>query len=1038
MSILAIVALGVAFFSGVRSTEPDLRMTADNYFKRSGLMDLSVVSTMGFSKTDLQLIGDDPKVDTMETGYMADVLGNSGDMELVFRLYSIGSKLNRPELISGRYPETASECLMDAYFAKKYNFKVGDDLKLKRPKGEALRDILKENTLKVVGLASLPSYISFDRDVTDIGSGKVSGFLLLLKDAFSMSDVNRVLLTVKGTASTEAYSATYEDLVRPVKEKISLLAEERSPIRYTEMRSKIEDQLRKGRKDYADGKEKAERELKKAREQLSGGEKALEAGWKELNEKKALLEKGEKELPLKEKELWEGKKKLQEGRLQFLKGKELLAEKKALLASGRVQLLSAKAELLMLKSQYPSDLIRIPEVDEEIRKAEEKLAAAEKTVANGEKAVRGGEAELKANEAKLTAAEAQIREGEKKLKEAKEQLAEAGPKIEEGEKLLREKEEVLKAGKEAYQKSEEETKEKLRKAADELDRGERYLSSITSCRWILQDRENLPGYSELGKNAERIGALGKVFPLIFFLVAALVSLTTMTRMVEEQRGLMGTLKALGYGKWDILKKYVIYAFSATVLASILGVYVGETLFPTVIITAYKTIYPYMSPVLVPKNLPYALMATGLAMICTMAATLQVSYRELRSMPAVLMRPEAPKAGKKVLLEYLPFVWKRLSFVWKSTFRNIFRYKKRLFMTLLGISGCMALIVVGFGLHDSISDIAKIQYSKILRYDAVLQMKNEASESAEERVEGILAKSEDLQTKVRIHMETLSLAYPKDTRELNLIVPENIDEIEALIHFRKRTTGKSFDLRKGALLSEQMADSLHLKKGDSIRLQDGTGQVHKVKIAGVIENYIGHFLYVPRQQYEEVFGKNPDMKSFLLAFTKEGKKNEAAFGKRILTEEGVLGIHYTADDVAMITDMLKTLNIVIVVLIVSAGLLAFVVLYNLNHVNIAERRRELATLKVLGFLDGETAMYVYRENILLTLMSIFFGVFFGILLHRYVISTVEVDMVMFGRVIRPLGFVYSALLTILFSFIVNVVMFFQLRKINMVESLKSVE
>ena len=534
-------------------------------------------------------------------------------------------------------------------------------------------------------------------------------------------------------------------------------------------------------------------------------------------------------------------------------------------------------------------------------------------------------------------------------------------------------------------------------------------------------------------------AIGQVFPAVFFLVAALISLTAMTRMVEEQRIQIGTLKALGYSKFSIAGKYIAYALTATLGGSVLGVLFGEKVFPWIIIYAYKIMYQHIPDILVPYHLSYAVQATLIAVLCTLAATIFSCYRELASVPAQLMRPPAPKQGQRILLERVKIIWKHLNFSWKSSIRNLVRYKKRFFMTVFGIGGCMALMVVGFGLKDCIFVIPELQYSSIQTYDAAVYFDAGLSPEDKEEIADSVRDESAVSDELMVRMQNLEVTAGDETEEVYLTVPESLDDVGNFLDFHSRTKPDVYSLQEDeAILTEKAADVLGVEPGDTVTLEDDDMGEKEVTIGAICENYMGHYLYLSPDYYEELFGKQAQYNGVLIK-VKEGQEDQIEkVGSSLLENSNVLNVSYTSSIEDQLDDMLRSLNLVIVVLIISAGMLAFIVLYNLNTINITERKRELATIKVLGFYDTEVAAYVYRENVLLTLIGAVAGMILGWVLLQFVIVTVEVDDVMFGRVIDFTSYLYSFLFTLGFSMFVNWVMYFKLKKIDMVESLKSVE
>ena len=534
-------------------------------------------------------------------------------------------------------------------------------------------------------------------------------------------------------------------------------------------------------------------------------------------------------------------------------------------------------------------------------------------------------------------------------------------------------------------------------------------------------------------------AIGEVFPVIFFLVAALISLTTMTRMVEEQRTQIGTLKALGYARHSIAGKYLGYAFLATLLGSAAGIFTGEKIFPYIIINAYGIMYKHMNELLIPYNVMYGIGAAGTALFCTLAATILACYKELREQAAQLMRPPTPKQGQRVVFEKITFLWKRLNFSWKASVRNLVRYKKRFFMTIFGIGGCMGLMIVGFGLKDSIFAVVDIQYGEIQRYDGTVIMAEGASEKEKGEVAQMLGKETEVDDAMEGILTQITIGNGSKWHDVYLDVPKDKKQFPEFVTLKERTTDRRYSLdEKEVVLTEKIAKELEVQAGDMITIRDEEKGDLKVKIKAVCENYMGHYLYMTADAYEAVYNEKPEYNAVFYKTVSGTTKEAQSVGEDILQLPGALSVSYTTDLKQHVDDMLGALDIVIVVLTISAGMLAFVVLYNLNNINITERKRELATLKVLGFYPNEVSAYVYRENIVLTVLGALFGVALGKILHRFIIVTVEIDTVMFGRNIDMSSFVYSFLLTVAFSMIVNGAMYFKLKKINMVESLKSVE
>ena len=768
-----------------------------------------------------------------------------------------------------------------------------------------------------------------------------------------------------------------------------------------------------------------ESELNAGREQITAGQAEIDAGWIQIQEQENTLAASKAEIEAGEQELEKGQKQLKAAKKKLNKAQKEIDSNAETLAAGQAELDANVAKLNDSEAQYASGL--------------EQYHSGARQIAENEAKLTSGEQEIAENEAKLADGEKEIADNEKKLADGEKEITDNEKKLQDAAKDLKKGEKDLADGKKEYEDAKKDAEDEIAENQQKLNDAKKELEDLEMPEWMVTDREDLPEYTDYGDNADRLRNIGQVFPVIFFLVAALISLTTMTRMVEEQRTQIGTLKALGYKKSAIAAKYICYAFFATLLGSVLGMLIGEKIIPYIIITAYGIMYHNVANTISIDYQPgFALIASAASVVCTVGATLFASGKELQETPASLMRPPAPKEGKRVLLERLTFIWKHLSFSWKSTIRNLFRYKKRLIMTVFGIAGSMGLMLVGFGIQDSISDIAAIQYRELQHYDGMVIEDSDATEEEHAELFEYMKENEQIAHCNRVQMTKISAPKGSSSVSIYLFVPESLSEFAKDVTLKNRITGETYELTdEGAAISEKTASLLGLKVGDMIPLKKGDKE-YKVRVAVITENYMSHYLYMTPRVYEQTFGEKPEYENIVFTMQEDCKDDLEMAGSRILANPGALSISYTSSLASQVDRMLSTLDAVILVLIVSAGMLAFVVLYNLNNINITERQRELATLKVLGFYDGEVSQYVLRENVILTVLGIMFGAVFGILIHRYVITTVEVDAVMFGRNIKPLSFLYSGILTSIFSIVVNGVMHFKLKTIDMVESLKSVE
>lgn len=1192
ISIFFIVALGVAFYSGIRASEPSMRISGDAYFDKEHLMDLKVMSTMGLTEEDVQAIGEVNGIELAEGGYSKDVLFPVGDTEKVVHVMSMQENFNDVQVSEGRLPKKKGECLLDQDFEGAGEYEIGDTITLSSGDDTPLTDSLATDTFTIVGFGNSPLYISFGRGSSDIGNGEVSGFLAVDESSFSMDVYSEAYVKVEDAERETAFTSGYTDLTDAAKDALKKIEIGRCKVRYDEIvgeaqgeldgaEQEIEEKsqtLAQAQQDLEDGNAKARQQLETSRKVLEDGEAKLEAAKQQIADGKVQLEAGKAETLRQQKILEDGKaeyevgiaemqekaRELEEAEEKYLAeytkympliqgAKKRIAEDKAEIMAQREQLQEQREQLnrvllpmrelsqqlqevrtiLQEKEQalqegqsrydrilgkpssewteeeksfvkaweeiknnlnkeisdnmeqeaklvqtitdtYGSEEVfreRLEQLEgqsQELDGAEQKLAAWEETVLGLEKTV------LEQEEKLLTAGK-QIQDGKAQLEQARQQMAGIKQQLDAGEvqlqdafALLHQKELELQSGQTVVESNAKELRqgwsqyeegaalaaqqiadgqEKLADGKRQMDDAKQQvadaraeLQKIEKPKWYIQDRSDaLAEYDGYGDNADRMRAIGKVFPVVFFLVAALISLTAMTRMVEEQRIQIGTLKALGYGKSAIAGKYIAYALSATFGGSVVGVLLGEKIFPWIIIYAYKIMYQHIPDILVPYHLSYAVQATLIAVLCTLAATAAACWKELAAVPAELMRPPAPKQGQRILLERVKFIWKHLSFIWKSSIRNLVRYKKRFFMTLFGIGGCMALMVVGFGLKDCIFEIPSLQYGEIQYYDAAVYYDAELPEERKDEIANSIQKEPAVDAVMKVRMQNLEVKAKGETEDVYLTVPESAKEMEQFIDFHSRTKPETYSLMKDqVILTEKAAQVLDVEVGDKVTLEDEDRGDKEVTIGAICENYMGHYLYLSPEYYESIFGA-PARYNGVLYKTVSGKEGQIEeIGSRLLENKDVLNVTYTSSIEEQLDDMLKSLNLVIVVLIVSAGMLAFVVLYNLNTINITERKRELATIKVLGFYDKEVASYVYRENILLTLIGAIAGMGIGRILLQFIVVTVEVDDVMFGRVIHFPSYFLSFLFTLAFSFFVNWVMYFKLKRIDMVESLKSVE
>lgn len=1059
LSILCIVAIGVAFFAGIKASAPDMKNSADTYFDKYNVQDIQVYSTIGLTKKDVADIKKIKGVKSVQPSFSMDTLSQIDSTQMVIKVisYGIDQKMNKIRVVEGRMPERENECLVEASSAtnKLYGtFHIGDTIKLQSGTDEALSKSLKHTKYKIVGTCYNPNYLSYEKGSSNIGSGTVNSFIYIqntnvLKDYYTEVDV-----CVKGAKDLDCYSDEYFDVVDPVLKKIKKISNKQIDARIQSYQSELDekkqeatDKFKDAENQFNDAQNKIDSGLSEIQSnelKLQNSKDQINQGWNEyyanlqlldniptLQNAIAQIEESEKKLP----ELLSQKEQVENG-LQQINAEGDLNTKRTLIQNAidfidiALKKLenypdSSDAETIRIKLNEKKELLQgqLSLIDQAIAKKAE-LEAILPQIQSGIEQIQAGvakKAELQSQLNQLLNAKNELNNAYVSLINGQAQYEDGVSKIEDAKNELNKSIEQLTLSKAEFNIQKHDALRELSDAQLEIDKMEG--------KWIVLDRNSHYSYRDYGACADRMDGIAKVFPVFFFLVAALVCMTTMTRMVDEQRNEMGTLKALGYSKLQIASKYIIYALIASILGSILGCSLGMYLFPTVIFNAWNTLYNIdqikflFQPGLI-------LLASGSVTGITLLATLYSIYSELIEMPSQLMRPKAAKAGKKILLERITFIWKRLSFLQKVTARNIFRYKKRFFMTIIGIAGCSALLVAGFGINDSISDIVNQQYNVIYHYDATVSAKTSEITSQIKSLKGVKDVYEE------DHLAVTAKIENKDISTTVHIISNDKKFKDFCTLFNGN---KEFDLDDSSvLISQKMATKLNKKAGDTIKIKDANNKVIKAKIKGVFTNYVGHHIYASESLYKSWNTNAKTTHIYLIKSKKTTKKFERNLGNKIMNIDGVQSVTFYSSLQKNFKDMIKSISYIVVVLVISAACLAFVVLYNLSNVNISERKREIATIKVLGFTRKEVDAYINRETILLTILGSLIGLGIGIGLHHLIMNLAEMDDIMFGRTINSISYVISFVMTIGFSAIINLFMHKKLNNIQMVESLKAVE
>ena len=1120
LSILILVALSVAFLSGLRATAPDMKRTGDDYADSLHLADIQVLSNLGLTDGDLAALLACEEVESGEAVYVIDAYAASDDADLVAKVYSLTDcDISNVALREGRMPQRTDECVVEEMLLDQLDIELGDSITL--TPSEQMEDALRHERFKVVGTIRSPVYFSVERGTSTLGAGTVKAYLYLPKDAFSLDYYTAINLRVKGAAELTAFYEEYDDSVDAVIDALEPLGDERAALRHDELVDEATEKLDDAQQKLDDAKAEADEELGKAERELADARKELDDGWQEYRDgvqeladakievadAYIELQDGEQEYADGVEELRDGaekyedgkkkyedglaeyqdglaelesaRRKLEDGEAEYQEGKDAFdafAENYLLHSSGcasadelgralvkegssgevhtRVDaaLDALRAQITQLEASeedIPQDANAVKTSYQQLVSARAELDDGWEQYYDGRKELRSAEQELEDAETELADALIELRDGEQELRDARRELddgwreyydgldeiADAETELADALVELRDGEQEYRDGYQEYLDAKSEAEEKIADAEREIADARRKVAEIEHGEWYVMSRSYNPGYTGFGQDADRMGNLASVFPVIFFLVAALVCLTTMTRMVEEQRIQIGSLKALGYSRLAISAKYIGYGLLPSVIGGVLGLLIGYTVFPKMIFTAYQIMYqvPDIELRAYPDISAFSVLA---AVVCTTVSTLWACLSTLREVPASLMRPRTPKAGKRVFLEYIRPLWKRLKFIHKVTARNLFRYQKRFWMTVIGIGGCTALIIAGFGLRSSILYTMSRQYSELFHYTAQVVLSDSVLSEEREAIEEFLTTDARVTDLARCDISSATAASDdySVTAYVEVLQPGDLPRFMELYDCK---TGETITLDDGGVyIDQKLSELLGVTVGDTF-LVDGDARAN-VTVAGIFEHYTGHFIYMTPGYYERTFGTPAETGAYLLTLESDDEELCSALFEELLSLNGVAATTRMRDTQDTYQHSMERIDFVVVIVILAAAALAVVVLYNLSNINITERLRELATIKLLGFYDGEVSAYVYRENIVLTVIGIAVGILMGHYLHTWLVLSTEIDLMMFGRETDPKSYLYAAVLTALFSFLVNLIAHFKMKKIDMVESLKSAE
>lgn len=985
ISILLIVLLGVGFYAGIKATSPDMKKTINEYYTKTKFQDIELLSTWGVTEEEINNLN---KKGYAAFGYYSlDAIVRRDSEEAVKVLsYNENKDINKLILVEGRFPQNENECVID--LKDKHSHKIGDTLTIDN-------NNLKIQKLKIVGIVKSPIYTSLERGSTDLLSGKINYFIYTLESNFDIDYYTNVGVYL----DKNMYSDSYDEELKNIKNDLEKITEEFKEERYNEEKNKALDEYNNALEKFKKEKKNTLNKISHAKKEIANAKTKYNNSLKELDNEKKNFENTYKsnldELDNNKLMITEALNNISSS-LQFIENEIFNVEEQILLLEEQIKITSDETTLSELNLQKESLTLALSELQtnyNNLLNEEENLNVNLAEIEVGYKLLDDGKTTY-----------------ENKIANATKELNDAKTKINASEKEI--------------SKSEKKANEEFKKAENELANALEEIESLKKPEWYILDRETNIGFYQYNQDVERIKNLGQVFPLVFFVVAVLICLTSMTRMVEEERSQLGTLKSLGFTNGQILLKYILYALIATLIGSAIGLVIGFNLLPNVIFMMYQSMYN-IGDIITEFNIYYAMLATGIALACTLIATIFVCVKSLKEQPSSLLRPKAIKSGKRILLERIPFIWKNLDFNHKVTMRNVFRYKKRMLMTIVGIAGCTGLIIAGFGLKDCLGGMVTSQYENIFKYDLEVTLTD--TKNNDDILEKLKEVSE-IKEIARVQKESVELKNYDTKQQIQLVA--SLDNLDNFIGLQNRETKNKINLTE-VVVTEKLANLLKLEKNDILKIR--ADKDYNLKVSEITENYLNHYLYINKEIY------NSDKYNTLLINTvKLTEAEENALATKLKEIDGISKLTFTSRMADLFDETMKNFEYVVIVLIVAANLLAFVVLYNLASVNMSERIRELATIKVLGFYDKEVFDYIGRETTILTSISMIFGAFVGRILTTFVIKTCELDIMMFNPVISPMSYIYGFVITIMFTIVVNITTYFALKKIKMVESLKSVE
>lgn len=965
-SITFIIALGISVFMGLRESTAGMLYTADNYYDKSNLMDFKISSTHGLTNDDVKSLEQLNHIEKVIPSYSLDIL----DRGKSIRLHTIEKSINNVILVEGREPNNNNECLGDYY-----KYKIGENIIFER---EGIDEYISITSCEIVGTINSTLYIRDEKGISNIGNGKLISFIFVNKDVFKFEYYTEIYITAENSIDNNSYYNDYSEQISLLRVELEKLKPIRETIRYEEILKEANEEIIKIKKELDKEIEKANNKLEDSKKELDDAsskiniyktntEKQFEDNYDLLNSNKNLIIQSLNELNINVDEL-----------STYIEN-----------INSNIKLLQQQLESITDTTQYDAithQIIELQNTYNNLLQTKENLNTIESNLLELDENYKKFVIEINNQESTIAKGYKEYHDGLSDLEEAKE---EANRQIEEAKKEL---------------------------------------NTLEKPKWYLLDRSYNSGYTSYKDDIIKVDAIAKVLPVFFILIVILMISNTLTRLIEEERTEIGILLSNGFSRSSIIFSYLVYVFIAGLIGIMIGLTVGYSLFPIIIYGVFLSRYYVPKLITVVSPLPFSLVIIVTLLVMTIV-TLFSCTKELKEVPATLLRPKPPKSGKKVVVERVNILWSKLSFIWKNTIRNLFRYKKRIIMTITGVAGCTALLVAGMGINDSINTISKIQYNDIIKYDSMYILKNSVDEIPDNLLYVLL--NNGVVNPLLVNQNSFTFSFENKTEDVYLIVPSNTLAFSNYVSLTNIDTNKNISIEdNGAVITKQMAKLLDANKGDIISIRDSNNKLYLIYVSNIVENYVSHYIYMNADYYKEVFEKDIEYNTVIA----DGNIDE----KIALTDYDVLTVNNTKDILNTFDSFIKGLNKIIILIVLCACFLAFIVLYNLTIINVSERKREIATFKVLGFYDKEISNYVYRETIILTVAGVILGLFLGIYLHKFIINTAETDNIMFLRQIKWYSYLISGIMTIIFSYIVQLIININLKKINMIDSLKSVE